>query len=497
LSEDRVESRAAPARSWSLASRLTLWYAASTFTLIATATGLLYWVLVRNVNREEDQFLVDSIQIMRELLRDRPNDFVSLRQEVEWEGAARQYTRMFMRVVDQQGAVIMETPGTRELIETWPSASVPADVVPGLAADATCRARACRVLAAWAYVGPNRDRQYLIQEAVDRTAEQELLVNYRRRLWAVLGIAFLAAGVMGHSIARHGMRPLRSITATAGRIRSSNLHERIDSGGLPSELAILSNTFNSMLAHIEDAFARLSSLSADLAHELRTPVNNLRGELEVALGRSRSAADYEATLASALEECVHLSHMIDSLMFLARADLPHAQIHRTRVDVGEELAAVAEFHEPAATEAGLRLQVLGAATVSLAADLDRALFQRAIGNLVTNAIAYTTRGGTVQLRASQSGRDLRVEVIDTGVGIAPEHLARVSDRFYRVDRSRSSASGGLGLGLAIVKSIAQFHGGRVQINSQPGRGTIVTLVLPDSVVQDSIAGPSPAFTRAV
>jgi two-component system heavy metal sensor histidine kinase CusS len=492
-----VPSAAAPTRSWSLAARLTFWYAASTFTLIAIATGLMYWALVRNVNRQEDQFLVDMIQILREILRDRPNDFVSLRQEVEMEGAAREYTRLFMRVVDQQGAVIMETPGTRELIETWPSTSVPADVVPGLAADATCRVRACRVLAAWAYVGPNRDKQYLIQEAVDRTAEQELLVNYRRRLWAVLGIAFLAAGVVGHSIARRGIRPLRSITATAGRIRSSNLHERIESRGLPSELAILASTFNTMLAHIEDAFARLSSLSADLAHELRTPVNNLRGELEVALGRSRSAADYKDTIESALEECVHLSHMIDGLMFLARAELPHAQIRRTRVDVGEELRAVAEFHEPAASEAGLRLEVSGPSTTSLAANLDRALFQRAIGNLVTNAIAYTPRGGTVHLRANQSGHDLRIEVMDTGVGIAPEHLPHVSDRFYRVDRSRSSASGGLGLGLAIVKSIAQFHGGSVHIASQPGSGTIVTLLLPNAVVRNVVDPSDRAVARTI
>ena len=495
--DHRVERPVALTRSWSLATRLTLWYAASTFILIATSAGLLYWVLVRNVNREQDQFLVDTVQIMREILRDRPNDIVSLRQEVEEEGAARQYTRMFMRIVDQQGGVIMETPGTGNLIETWPPASVPADLVPSVASDAACRVRACRVLAAWAYVGSGRDKQYLIQEAVDRTAEQDLLVNYRRRLWAVLGLAFLAAGVVGHGIARQGMRPLQSITATAGRIRSSNLHERIETGGLPSELAILADTFNRMIAHIEDAFERLSSLSADLAHELRTPVNNLRGELEVALGRSRSASDYEATIASALEECVRLSHMIDSLMFLARAELPHAQIHRTRVDVRDELVAVAEFYEPAASEAGLLLHVVEPGAVKLAAELDRALFQRAISNLVTNAIAYTPRGGTVQLRASQSERDLRVEVIDTGVGIAPEHLSRVSDRFYRVDRSRSSTSGGLGLGLAIVKSIVQFHGGTVHVVSQPGSGTTVTLVLADAIVDEPTAVSTPAIAQTI
>jgi two-component system heavy metal sensor histidine kinase CusS len=479
------------ARPWSLATRLTLWYAGSAFTLIATATLVLYWVLVRNVNRAEDQFLVDMVQILREILRDRPDDFVSLRQEVEWEGAARQYTRLFMRVVDEHGAVIMETPGTRELVETWPQTAVPADVVPRLADDLSCRARACRVLSAWAFVGPARDHQYLIQEAVDRSAEQELLVVYRRRLWAVLGTAFLAAGIVGHGIARHGMRPIQSITATASRIRPGNLKERIVGDGLPSELALLAATFNRMLADLEDAFARLSTFSADLAHELRTPVNNMRGELEVALGRSRSPADYKATLESALEECVRLTHMLDGLMFLARAELTPAQVHRSRVDVRDELVGVAEFHEPAASEAGLSIHVPDAG-LCLTASLDRALFQRALSNLVTNALAYTPRGGSIQLRAGRDGRDLRVDVTDTGVGIDAEHVDRIADRFYRVDRSRSSASGGLGLGLAIVKSIVHCHDGSLRIVSRPGSGTTVSLLFSRALVDDAGSHPASA-----
>jgi two-component system heavy metal sensor histidine kinase CusS len=266
------------------------------------------------------------------------------------------------------------------------------------------------------------------------------------------------------------------------------LKERIAGDGLPSEIALLAATFNRMLADLEDAFVRLSTFSADLAHELRTPVNNMRGELEVALGRSRTAGDYRATLESALEECVRLTHMLDGLMLLARAEFTHTEIHRTRVDVREELAGVAEFHEPAASEAGLRLHVPDAAGLCLTANLDRALFQRALSNLVTNALAYTPAGGSVQLRAGREGRDLRVDVVDTGVGIDAEHLDRIADRFYRVDRSRSSASGGLGLGLAIVKSIVQWHEGSMRIISHPGGGTTVSLFFARAMA-DEAGGP--------
>src|SRR5262249_10367255 len=160
-------------------------------------------------------------------------------------------------------------------------------------------------------------------------------------------------------------RPIQSITATASRIRPGNLKERIAGDGLPSEIALLAATFNRMLADLEDAFVRLSTFSADLAHELRTPVNNMREGLEVALGRSRTSGDYRATLASAIEDCVRPTPMPDALMFLARAELTHTEIPRTCVDVGEELAGVAEFHEPAASEAGLRLHVPDAAGLCL------------------------------------------------------------------------------------------------------------------------------------
>ncbi len=467
-------------RPWSIAVRLALWYASSAFVLVAVATGLLYWVLVTNVDREDDQFLVDTIQIVRALIRERPDDIAALRQEVDWEGTARRYAHLYLRVLDERGHVVIETAGATPILTRHALAPAEPASEPGPGVELTSPAGTpYRMLAAWATLGGDAGERRLIQVALDRTEERQLLRDYRSRLWGVLGMALLASGIVGYTIARRGMAPIQAIANAAGRIRSSTLDERIPTTGLPAELSTLAETFNEMLDRLEDAFARLSSLSADLAHELRTPINNLRGEVEVTLGKVRTPGEYQEAFVSVLEESIRLSQMIDGLMFLARAENPATQIARAPLDIRREVAAVREFYEPAAAEAGVGLEIHGD-TGSLIATLDRTLFQRALGNLITNAVMHTPRGGCVRLSAARADGAVQIEVADTGVGIPPEHLAHVSDRFYRVDASRSAASGGLGLGLAIVRSIVSVHGGSMQIMSDNGRGTTVRMVFPDT-----------------
>src|SRR5262249_16434652 len=152
--------------------------------------------------------------------------------------------------------------------------------------------------------------------------------------WLVLGIALVVCAFAGYHIARRGLRPLVEITATTRRIRSTTLSERLAGHGLPAELGELAATFNEMLDRLEGAVARLGRFSADIAHELRTPVNHLRGEAEVALSRPRSPEEYREVLGSGLEECVRLTRLIDSLLFLARAEVPETQITLEPLDVG-------------------------------------------------------------------------------------------------------------------------------------------------------------------
>jgi two-component system heavy metal sensor histidine kinase CusS len=476
------ERSAASVPAWSIATRLTLWYAASAFLLVAFTTGFLYWVLVRNVDREDDQFLVDTVQILRRLIAERPADQAALREEVEWEGAARHYARVYVRIFDEHGRIIMETPNASRLLAgRHPTpAGFDAEPGPGIEVSST-NGTPFRTLAARARFGTGDRDARIIQVALDRTAEKQLLRDYRLRLWGVLGVALLAAAAVGHAIARRGVRPIESITETARGIRSSTLADRMPSIGLPAELSSLADTFNQMLGRLEDAFSRLSSLSADLAHELRTPLNNLRGEIEVALGKPRNADEYREVLESVLEECARLFDMIDGLMFLARAENPATEIVRAPIDVSRELQTVCELYELPAAERGVRISREVQSGV-LAAMLDRTLFQRALSNLISNALTHTPAGGCVRLSAARSDHALQLDIADTGSGIPAEYLGRVSDRFYRVDPSRSSLSGGLGLGLAIVGSIVKVHGGTMGIVSEVGQGTRVMLVFPGAII---------------
>jgi len=460
----------------SLAARLSAWYAASAFLLILVATGLLYWALVHSFNRQDDLYLAEKIAILRTLLQDPSQQLATLRWEVEEESAGHPSVRVLSRVYTGDGRLLAETEGmSRELPGNVTAPSVPPGREPVEGNEVrSAGGRTFRVVSAKAPVHSGETYDLLV--AIDLTYQENLLSTYRHQLWLVLGGGLLLAVLMGYRIARRGIRPVEEMAATVRRIRSTTLDERISLEGLPSELSTLAATFNETLDRLEDAFARLSQFSSDIAHELRTPINNIRGELEVALARARSPGEYREVLGSSLEECQRLSRLIDRLLFLARSEQPEAQIQREGLDIRRELEGVLEFYGAAANdrEICLALQVQEGAT----AELDRTLFQRAVGNLIENALLYTPKGGSIEVAASRLENQLQLSVSDTGPGIPSGHLPHVFDRFYRVDPARTQNGGGAGLGLAIVQSIARLHGGEVRIRSEVGCGTCVTLAFP-------------------
>lgn len=469
----------APAHSWSLAARLTAWYAASSFLLIVLATGTLYVALVRNLEREDVLTLRDQVRVLRQVLQNGPGSAETLRREAEWMWAARQSSLVHVRVLNRAGQPIVETPGMNAIlaIDAFPP-PIPADEPPGDGQEHhSPSGKTYRLIAA---VAPSTAGDgHVVQVALDETPDEELIADYRRNLAMVLGLALIACTIGGYQIAKRGVRPLHTITETAHRVRPTHLDERIALAGLPAELQRLGQTFNGMLDRLAEAFDRLARFSSEIAHELRTPINNLRGEVEVALGKERSADEYRDTLGSALEECDRLTRMIDGLLFLARAEHPSAQTNRDRLDLGAELETVRAFYEAAAAEAGIHLELRSTGTVI--AYLDRSLLQRAVGNLVANALAHTPRGGTVTLAALTEADGASVVVSDSGCGIDTAHFPYLFDRFYRVDRARSSATGNVGLGLAIVKGIVELHGGAVRVESEVGVGTRFILHFPPPV----------------
>src|SRR3984885_6834568 len=460
-----------------LAFRLSAAFSLAGLMLVILATASLYIVLRTELDRSTELFLADKLHVLRTMLRERPDDEDALREEIELESEARRYQQFYIRLLDEHGVPIMTTPGMAEQLDLAELASRTRGRSERSIAMAGRHGQPFRVTSATVTVGTPQTHTDTVQIAIDVSQEEELLTRYRMWFWAILMAISVLFPLLGYRIARQAIRPVEEIAATARRISSTNLRERIIAEGYPLELASLAGTFNEMLERLEESFERISRFTADIAHDLRTPVNNIRGEAEVALARARTVDEYRDVLESSLEEAVRLSELIGDLLFLARAESPLTELHRENVNIGELLTTVRDYYEASATDAGLSL-VLKKGAEPLNAELDRSLMLRAVSNLVSNAIAHTSPGGTVTLAATNEDVAISIEVSDTGVGIPAEAIPRVFDRFFRVDPSRSKISGGTGLGLAIVQSILTLHGGSAEISSQLGHGTRVTLRMP-------------------
>jgi two-component system, OmpR family, heavy metal sensor histidine kinase CusS len=475
-----------------LAFRLTVAYALAGLFLIFLATTSLYLLTVTEMERSTRLFIADKFNVLRTMLQERPNDWEALQEEIQLESAARRYEQFYIRLLDQRNHPLLITPGMAERLDLEQLTAQTA-IRPGETIRMKGRkGQAFRVTAVTAPVGSSATQTDTIQIAIDVSQQEEFLRRYRRWFLGILLGTFIILPLVGYQIAQRGIRPVEDMAATARRIGSTNLRERILPEGYPFELASLASTFNQMLDRLEDSFERISRFSADIAHDLRTPVNNIRGEAEVGLARARTITEYRDVLESCLEEAVRLSDLIGNLLFLARAESPLAHLRRESVDVVELLSGMREYYEASAAEAGVSLTTREV-RAPVIAELDRTLVQRAVSNLVSNAVAHTPPGGSVVLAADTQGSVIRIEVNDTGVGIPEEALPKVFDRFFRLDTSRSQASGGTGLGLAIVQSIMLLHGGKVEIASQVGQGTRVTLHMPTTANQGH-ASPRPVTT---
>ncbi|MBU6439301.1 MAG: heavy metal sensor histidine kinase [Betaproteobacteria bacterium] len=293
------------------------------------------------------------------------------------------------------------------------------------------------------------------------------LAALRRALWlGTLGASAFSVLVAWLAV-RQGHAPIRRIGARMREVSSERLDVRLDPDKVPVELAGLVASFNAMLERIGQSFERLSNFSADIAHELRTPVTNLRTQTQVALSRARSAEDYREILYSNLEEYERMSAMIGDMLFLAQAEHQLIRPEQAEVDMVAEVGELFEYFEAWAEERGVRLEAFGEAARLRG---DRAMLRRALSNLLSNAIRHTAAGEAVSVRfESEPTGWLEVRVENPGPDIAAEHLPHLFDRFYRVDPSRQRNGQGAGLGLAIVKSIVEAHGGSAGAVSAKGR----------------------------
>ncbi|WP_298183775.1 heavy metal sensor histidine kinase [uncultured Pseudomonas sp.] len=300
---------------------------------------------------------------------------------------------------------------------------------------------------------------------LDVTKHVHFFETLQRWFWIGLVISALVSAALGWVVARSGLTPLRQVTQVATSMSARSLKERIPLEPVPLELQQLVTAFNAMLARLDDAFARISNFSADIAHELRTPLSNLMTHTEVVLSQKRNLEAYEENLYSNLEDLNRMSRMIDDMLFLAKSDNGLIIPQQVRIELSEVVTKLVEYYHLLADEQGIQLLVSGSGSVLG----DKLMLDRAISNLLSNALRYTPAGKTISLTISSSAHAVTLIVENPGETIKPEHLDKLFDRFYRVDPARREGSpSNAGLGLAITRSIVEAHKGTIFCISSNG-----------------------------
>jgi two-component system heavy metal sensor histidine kinase CusS len=458
-------------RPRSIASQLILLFTLATALLLACGLGVFYSLVVRHAFAEDNAVLADKISALSaDLHESGPGVFADeLRGHYAGEHAA-----YWIRMLDSQGRTSAETPGMDRLLsrEIFP----PPQKSESAVRDLKDYRRGSKLFSLVAVNEESGSQRYTLQVAQDRSSDERVERNFAVLFIIVLSGSVLASGLIAIVVTKRGLRPLQEMTQSLERIGPTHLKERVTPTDWPRELKPLAIAFDDMLKRLDDSFTRLSQFSADLAHELRTPIANMLGEAQVALTRDRTAAEYRETIESTISECERLSRIVDNLLFVARVDAAREPIARKRFDARASVEKIAAFYQTIADDRHVTISCSGQG--QLHADPD--LFERAVGNLLDNALRFTPENGSIQIALSKRDAEFEVAVSDNGCGIAPEHLPRVFDRFYRAESSRGSD--GAGLGLSLVKSIAELHGGSATIKSEIGSGTTVTLRFPKQPV---------------
>jgi len=315
----------------------------------------------------------------------------------------------------------------------------------------------------------------------------DFTVNY----FSIVPVVIVLSGLLGWFMAGRALDPLNSVAQTAQRITHSNLDMQIPLRRAGDELDRLIEAFNRMMTRLNLSFEQIRQFSTDVSHELRTPLTVIRGQLEVALFTAETPDQYRDAMINALEDVERLSNIVRALLMLSQAESGQLVLQKAEVNFSELVRDLVEEYQIPADAEGVRLSASVPESCILLAD--RVQIERLVTNLLSNAVKYTPAGGRVEVRVLQKDDEIKFQIEDTGVGIAPDHLPHIFDRFYRVPSADPEK--GLGLGLSFVSWIVKAHGGTVDVESELQKGTRFTVSLPAGVVRRPLP-ETPAFSTS-
>lgn len=436
-------------RRLSLSSRLALLFAACT-AVVSLFAGVLF-------NRASEAHFIELDQQLLD------GKLIGLRRALQDVQASEAEARLADELSRQADLSLRITGGDGQ---RWYDSSIKVpDVLPqqsGLSTVSNSDTE-YRVLNAPLY--PDKPDSPKLTLLLDITHHQHFLQRMQHLIWLTVGLSALATALLGAWAARSGLRPLRRMSAVARGISAQSLNARLSEAQMPPELAEMAHSFNAMLARLDDSFQRLSAFSADIAHELRTPLSNLLTHTQVTLTRPRPIEDYREALHSNLEELQWMAQLVNDMLYLAKTDHGLLIPKREPLALADEADALLEFFAPLAEDAAVTLSREGTARI----EGDRSMLRRALSNLLDNALRFTPASGEVRLAIQDLPNAVRVSVENTGGEISAQLLPRLFDRFYRADPARQEGSSEhAGLGLAITQSIVRAHGGQIHCESDRG-----------------------------
>lgn len=455
-------------------TRLTLWY-----VFVLAGVLLLSWVLTASflflqLRSQLDHYAIQDIETVEGLLYFDVRGDLNVREDYHNHATSKQVIDRLLELRSAQGAVLYRN-------DRLGGQALGGKLLPD-EGEGGYSARSVRLADGTPVRMVSRRHTLDGHPLVLRLGYSEDAILGRLRefgLASLLALPLIVAlvGVGSYLLAKRALRPLEEMACRAEEITSERLSERLPIGDAGDEMDHLATMINNLLARLEQSFEQLRRFTSDASHELRTPLAAIRSVGEVALEKDGSRAEYRDTIGSMLEEVNRLTSLVDNLLTIARADAGRIALHPTvfsAVGLAREAAGLLDI---LAEEKEQHITVLG--DEHLALNGDRVFLRQALVNILHNAVKHSPAGGTISVKVlSEPQGGVRLEVADSGPGIAPEHSEKIFDRFYRVDQSRSRDGGGAGLGLSIAQWAVRMHGGRIQLITAPGEGCTFQMTLP-------------------
>jgi heavy metal sensor kinase len=476
--------------SASIRLKLSLWNALILLLALGVSSGIWYAYLSHSLLKQLDQRLLSMVD-EQSSFRDRLQADESVDCAAVAEFARRFRLGEYYRVVDEQGSRICEVKGARKPmppLQDWMLGAVRSEG-PLLTTVALPGHYSLRQLVF--SLGQRDGQRLFFQAAVGMARVEQPLGELRSLLLLSSPVALVLVSVCGWFLAGRALAPVNSITRAMRKVNANNLNRRLPVGKARDEISCLAETFNAVLANLEESFGKIRQFSGDASHELRTPLTILKGETEVALRWAKHPDEFRKMLESSMEEIDRMGRIIEDLLTLAKSEAGSKSLVIKPFSLSDLLQGIYLqaniLGEAKKIKAHLELDV----TEEIRLMGDELRLRQVFLNLVANAVNYTPDGGQIEIALAVVDGEAKVTVSDTGIGIPEEHLSRIFDRFYRVDKARNREDGGTGLGLAIVKSLAEAHGGRIEVASVPGEGTSFTVFLPAQGPKEWLANHQP------